>query len=81
MNRHTRQNRPNGRYLRAKCGQNYNQVANGLIVWNQLSTSRRFIETNAPPCVNAQVLSADAGSKSPFVHWTPDSYWEAALST
>jgi len=22
-------------YLREKCGQNYNQVANGLIVWNQ----------------------------------------------
>jgi hypothetical protein len=25
----------NGRYLRAKCGQNYNQVAKGPIVWNQ----------------------------------------------
>ena len=35
MNRHNRQKRPAGRYLRAKCGQNYNQVANGLIVWNQ----------------------------------------------
>ena len=35
MNRHNRQKRPNGRYLRAKCGQNLNQVANGLIVWNQ----------------------------------------------
>jgi hypothetical protein len=35
MNRHNRQKRPNGRYLRAKCGQNYNQVAKGLIVWNQ----------------------------------------------
>jgi len=33
--RHNRQKRPTGRYLRAKCGQNYNQVANGLIVWNQ----------------------------------------------
>jgi hypothetical protein len=43
MNRHNRQKRPTGRYLRAKCGQNYNQVANGLIVWNQPSTSRRFI--------------------------------------
>jgi len=42
MNRHNRQKRPNGRYLRAKCGQNYNQVANGLIVWNQPNTSRRF---------------------------------------
>ena len=39
-NRHNRQKRPTGRYLRAKCGQNYNQVANGLIVWNQPSTSR-----------------------------------------
>jgi hypothetical protein len=39
-NRHNRQKRPAGRYLRAKCGQNYNQVANGLIVWNQPSTSR-----------------------------------------
>jgi len=35
MNRHNRQKRPNGRYLRAKCGQNLNQVANRLIVWNQ----------------------------------------------
>jgi hypothetical protein len=35
MNRHNRQKRSTGRYLRAKCGQNYNQVANGLIVWNQ----------------------------------------------
>jgi hypothetical protein len=35
MNRHNRQKRPTGRSLRAKCGQNYNQVANGLIVWNQ----------------------------------------------
>jgi hypothetical protein len=35
MNRHNRQKRPNGRYLRAKCGQNLNQVAKGLIVWNQ----------------------------------------------
>ena len=34
-NRHNRQKRPTGRYLRAKCGQNTNQVANGLIVWNQ----------------------------------------------
>jgi hypothetical protein len=34
-NRHNRQKRPNRRYLRAKCGQNLNQVANGLIVWNQ----------------------------------------------
>jgi hypothetical protein len=25
--------------LRAKCGQNSNQVAKGLIVWNQPSTS------------------------------------------
>jgi integrase len=40
MNRHNRQKRPTGRYLRAKCGQNYNQVANGLIVWNQPNTSR-----------------------------------------
>ena len=39
MNRHNRQKRPNGRYLRAKCGQNSNQVANGLIVWNQPNTS------------------------------------------
>jgi hypothetical protein len=30
-NRHNRQKRPTGRYLRAKCGQNYNQVAEGLI--------------------------------------------------
>jgi hypothetical protein len=30
-NRHDRQKRPNRRYLRAKCGQNYNQVAEGLI--------------------------------------------------
>ena len=42
-NRHNRQKRPTGRYLRAKCGQNHNQVANGLIVWNQPSTSRRVI--------------------------------------
>ena len=35
MNRHNRQKRPNGRYVRAKCGQNLNQVAKGLIVWNQ----------------------------------------------
>jgi hypothetical protein len=34
-NRHNRQKRPNGHYLRAKCGQNLNQVAKGLIVWNQ----------------------------------------------
>jgi hypothetical protein len=33
MNRHDRQKRPTGRYLLAKCGQNLNQVANGLIVW------------------------------------------------
>jgi hypothetical protein len=39
MNRHNRQKRPTGRYLRAKCGQNYNQVAKGLIVWNQPITS------------------------------------------
>ena len=35
MNRHNRQKRPTGRYLRAKCGQNLNQVAKGLIVWDQ----------------------------------------------
>jgi hypothetical protein len=40
MNLHNRQKRPKGRYLRAKCGQNLNQVAKGLIVWNQPSTSR-----------------------------------------
>ena len=34
-NRNNRQKRPTGSYLRAKCGQNYNQVATGLIVWNQ----------------------------------------------
>jgi hypothetical protein len=34
-NRQNRQKRPNGHYLRAKCGQNYNQVAKGLIVWDQ----------------------------------------------
>src|ERR1700691_2727452 len=39
MNRHNRQKRPTGRYLRAKCGQNLNQVANGLIVWNQPNIS------------------------------------------
>src|ERR1022692_4022982 len=39
MNRHNRQKRPNGRYLRAKCGQNLNQVAKGLIVWNQPNLS------------------------------------------
>jgi len=33
--RYSRQKRPNGRYLRAKCGQNFNQVANGLVVWIQ----------------------------------------------
>jgi len=39
INRHNRQERPSGHYLRAKCGQNSNQVAKGLIVWNQPSTS------------------------------------------
>jgi hypothetical protein len=28
------------------------------------------------PCI-----VADARSRSPFVHWTPDFYWKAALST
>ena len=42
MNRHNRQKRPTGRYLRAKCGQNLNQVAKGLIVWNQPSISSAF---------------------------------------
>ena len=39
MNRHKRHKRPTGHYLRAKCGQDLNQVANGLIVWNQPNTS------------------------------------------
>jgi hypothetical protein len=34
-NRHNRQKRLNWRSLRAKCGQKLNQVASGLIVWNQ----------------------------------------------
>jgi len=34
-NRHNRQKRPTGHHLRAKCVQNVNQVAKGLIVWNQ----------------------------------------------
>jgi hypothetical protein len=34
-NRNNRQKRPNRRYLRATCGQNFNQVANGLVVWIQ----------------------------------------------
>ena len=39
-NRQNRQKRPNRRYLRAKCGQEFNQVATGLVVWNQPSNPR-----------------------------------------
>ena len=47
MNRHNRQKRPNGHYLRAKCGQHLNQVANGLIVWNQpnITSALHFVAT------------------------------------
>jgi hypothetical protein len=34
-NRQNRQKRPRGRYLRAKYGRSLNQMAKGLIVWNQ----------------------------------------------
>jgi predicted secreted Zn-dependent protease len=35
MNLHKQQKRPSGRYLRAKCWQDLNQVTNGLSVWNE----------------------------------------------
>jgi hypothetical protein len=46
INRHNRQKWPAGHYLRAKCRQNYNQVAKGLIVWNQPKFSLLKISTN-----------------------------------
>jgi hypothetical protein len=33
--RHNRQKQPTGCYLRAKCGQDHNQVTKGVIVWYQ----------------------------------------------
>ena len=54
-NRHNRQKPSTGRYLRANAGKTTTNVATGVIVWNQPSTSWQFIETSAPLRMNAQV--------------------------
>jgi hypothetical protein len=49
-NRHNRQKRPTGHYLRAKCGQNYNQVAEGLIRVESAQTPQPVPRNYAASC-------------------------------
>jgi hypothetical protein len=61
MDRNNRQRWPNGRYLRAKCGQNLNQVAKGLIVWNQPKFS--FPKSPPIPDLNPKAIYFRAASE------------------
>jgi hypothetical protein len=49
-NRNNRQKRPTGHDLRAKCGQNYNQVAEGLIRVGSAQTPQPVPRNYAASC-------------------------------